>query len=734
MGAGASFPSSNGLGNVPESVRRHALELLNTVKTTTGKQRSNALKELWDLTDNNSYKVAFCSPDWDFLPTIVTVLNTSQSDVEAIHNATGCVWYLSREFLNRERMCDLELKLVPAMLRVATINDSIKGNVSRALSNCSLSEASHRGLLYPEFGYLNFLKREIVNNPNDGGCYQSAACVVGGMKPESISGVIIEDIHSIMFNKLLSFGSNPVKWPNRVNGVSYWCLNFVTWFSRYQEGAAALRRFPNFSFFYDLLRCPALEGMKATFVLANVFGSMEGNNETKSLLQQNSQILQMITDVFEATIAFDPNSREVKDLVSKGFAYGIFMIPDISSALRNLAISDSNKQSILKNKELLSYVFTAVKSFANNSDEYQNLSSLNIMDRAGGGGKDFFSIENFIELLLQLSFYYEDDAILITEFPKLFVNGNIVDLLEQITHLPTERNVPYETLQSASTLLGRLKPKPVVKAAITEAKSSEQTILSPSSHSGPRQHIMLSYAWAAKKNLVISLGKRLRDLGYDVWRDEEGSSIVPPMSGDIVETMAEAIQNSLVIVVCVSPEYKESANCRAEAKYARAREGRGGLKLIYVMMDENYHTKSSPRQVDGWLGFMVGTELWYPLWDGKFVDSTAKSISELIGDHAKAGPSAKPSGGETGELVMEKPTESVPPKIEQPQTPKDFKTAWTCLEAKKCQFPKAVEALLEELGAFSDAELESVEENHLRLLMEMLKPAPKKTFQKALHL
>jgi hypothetical protein len=37
-----------------------------------------------------------------------------------------------------------------------------------------------------------------------------------------------------------------------------------------------------------------------------------------------------------------------------------------------------------------------------------------------------------------------------------------------------------------------------------------------------------------------------------------------------------------------------------EAKYANDRFKKGKLKLIYVMMNEKYHTRSSPESVDGW--------------------------------------------------------------------------------------------------------------------------------------
>lgn len=84
-----------------------------------------------------------------------------------------------------------------------------------------------------------------------------------------------------------------------------------------------------------------------------------------------------------------------------------------------------------------------------------------------------------------------------------------------------------------------------------------------------------------------------------------GSGVIPAMSGATDDRMAEAIEASDVVIICISRQYKESANCRQEAKYANDLFKRGKLHIVYVMMDQNYHTRSSPDSVNGWLGIMV---------------------------------------------------------------------------------------------------------------------------------
>jgi hypothetical protein len=97
---------------------------------------------------------------------------------------------------------------------------------------------------------------------------------------------------------------------------------------------------------------------------------------------------------------------------------------------------------------------------------------------------------------------------------------------------------------------------------------------------------------------------------------------------------------SYAVIVCVSRQYKQSSNCRMEAKYANDRFKRGRLKLLYVMMDAQYTTRSEPECVDGWLGIMLGDALWYPLWNEASVASTAKTLASVLGTNALSAQSA----------------------------------------------------------------------------------------------
>jgi len=66
------------------------------------------------------------------------------------------------------------------------------------------------------------------------------------------------------------------------------------------------------------------------------------------------------------------------------------------------------------------------------------------------------------------------------------------------------------------------------------------------------------------------------------------------MSGSTDERMAEAIEASSMVVICVSKQYKESPNCRMEARYTNQLCKKGKVKIVYVMMQQEYTTVSEP--------------------------------------------------------------------------------------------------------------------------------------------
>lgn len=99
--------------------------------------------------------------------------------------------------------------------------------------------------------------------------------------------------------------------------------------------------------------------------------------------------------------------------------------------------------------------------------------------------------------------------------------------------------------------------------------------------------VMISYSHKDKE-LCQKIHEQLIQNGYRVWVD------VKEMHGNLMEAMAQAIESSTIVILCISEDYQRNNYCRSEAQYAFKRQ----VKLIPVLAQKSY-------QPDGWLGFLT---------------------------------------------------------------------------------------------------------------------------------
>jgi hypothetical protein len=72
---------------------------------------------------------------------------------------------------------------------------------------------------------------------------------------------------------------------------------------------------------------------------------------------------------------------------------------------------------------------------------------------------------------------------------------------------------------------------------------------------GNKYDVMISYQWDSQ-NKCLQIKKGLEHAGYRVWIDVE------QMHADMNDRMAEAIEGSACVIVCMTSKYKDSANCK----------------------------------------------------------------------------------------------------------------------------------------------------------------------------
>eukprot|EP01041_Mallomonas_annulata_P001806 gene1806-3503_t len=116
-------------------------------------------------------------------------------------------------------------------------------------------------------------------------------------------------------------------------------------------------------------------------------------------------------------------------------------------------------------------------------------------------------------------------------------------------------------------------------------------------NSNSNKQIMISYNWGSQSVAIAVaefLQQQQQQRSWKVWIDIE------QMQGSTMEAMAQAVEDSDLIIVLVSRKYKESPNCRLEGEYSYQRH----KDIIPLLVEPGY-------TADGWLGALLGTKLWY---------------------------------------------------------------------------------------------------------------------------
>lgn len=126
-----------------------------------------------------------------------------------------------------------------------------------------------------------------------------------------------------------------------------------------------------------------------------------------------------------------------------------------------------------------------------------------------------------------------------------------------------------------------------------------------------RYDLMISYNHS-NKELCHQIHQKLVQLKYRVWIDLEN------MHGSTFQSMAQGIEASDMILICMSNSYKQSAYCQSEAEYAYTRR----RQIIPLLLERKYRP-------DGWLGFICGPKFYVDFMKGEFEDAFQKLIGQI---------------------------------------------------------------------------------------------------------
>jgi hypothetical protein len=343
----------------------------------------------------------------------------------------------------------------------------------------------------------------------------------------------------------------------------------------------------------------------------------------------------------DKSFVFDLLSLEDKETVW-GIFFNLVQHPDAKTLLPGEVLTAASKDS--------SYLCKAICALLTNDDD---LSKLNLDNKwidhmvdmlklltETGDAEDRYTRYNLLDLLLPIA------NLSVPEAFKETLGSKVVDILlhivtEELPKTPFVEPFLLRGRQEASRALWNFAYTESNRKLIAKANGKEklQTALKKTSdsivlqningilhmlnpdqpHQGPKQvqqkHVMISYNWANQPT-VLKLAKSLQQRGYAVWLDVE------QMNGSTLEAMAHAIEQSDLVLICMSQKYKDSPNCRLEGEYCVNSK----IKFLPLMMQPNY-------KPDGWLGITLGSKLYYDFtnesnWDAK-LDQLVKAMGNL---------------------------------------------------------------------------------------------------------
>ncbi|UJR16315.1 hypothetical protein I4U23_003221 [Adineta vaga] len=125
-------------------------------------------------------------------------------------------------------------------------------------------------------------------------------------------------------------------------------------------------------------------------------------------------------------------------------------------------------------------------------------------------------------------------------------------------------------------------------------------------------HIMISYNRSVTA-MCLKIRDRLKSLHYNVWLD------VDNINGGVLESMAQAVENSSMVLICMNEQYKQSYYCRLEAaEYATELR----KPCIPCLMQPRFRPY-------GWLGIIKGAKIHVDFATLPFEEAFALLIREV---------------------------------------------------------------------------------------------------------
>jgi hypothetical protein len=472
-------------------------QIVRNLTFTDNASSISAISQLLGLVQEPENAIIVCQdPEMDILHAIKVIFQDLISfrslfkvDDWILDHLTIILSWLALPQSNAIRICSKELDFLPVLFEMNNREDlgspsvsqlvwqTVRNEIHVILGNCSVYVETHDYLFSPEFAYFDLCKDHLFANPDAPGEVSRFCSLTMNIADSSHMLTLVNmGIPDFFVKKLIIYGSQRGSWTTNHFNMIDRCFCILLNFSLHPPCCPALRNLiesPNigafalFSYFIREYSADSIQALKSVMLLANVYCGVDSDPPINHFYLKCLSALPGLLTIYAATLEYDESKVFVKDLKAKGFMFGRLSVKHITASLKNFAIiSGEKKQLLLCKGPLLFLVYQTIQLFLTNAEECKGMivstTGVKRSSTAGGGGKDYESLENVLELLLQLALYIfcEEKCSKEEVLQELSCRSStftLVSLLEQLIALPEHRTLSNKAKQYVILLLNQLK-------------------------------------------------------------------------------------------------------------------------------------------------------------------------------------------------------------------------------------------------------------------------------------
>ncbi|CAF0853266.1 unnamed protein product [Adineta steineri] len=298
--------------------------------------------------------------------------------------------------------------------------------------------------------------------------------------------------------------------------------------------------------------------------------------------------------------------KELQDIVSAIRVTSCLLLP--------LIINEDEDNLLAANtSDVLPLLSEMIQMYNQNNQRFYGFSFIELVDGLSKlmvrGRTHKYIDQNLVNILLHILENTTEDVALLESVSNAILNASFDEKVQ--TFLDSDRAIEIITT-TRDNCQSQLVQKNCEAILWTLNRIPHRRIPTINDHTrGLKGHVMISYNRSVTA-MCLKIRDRLKALNYSVWLD------VDNINGGVLEAMADAVEHSSIVLICMNEQYKQSYYCRLEAEYATELR----KPCIPCLMQPRFRPY-------GWLGIIKGAKIHVDFATLPFEEAFALLIREV---------------------------------------------------------------------------------------------------------